>query len=187
MKQPPDTSHAQQWHDRLQDWLDGELTASESAFIEAHLAGCADCQQSMADFEQLDEALVGLTPPLRLTAAFDQSLFAQIDAIDDSKRIEARRKLEAEWQQQMHALSRNWRRTLAFVIPGVVAGIAIAFALMSWLDSSGLTNQLVAEGAAELGGKLGGNSVDLLRIGMTTVVGAALGMLVAPWLARLAD
>jgi anti-sigma factor RsiW len=176
-----------EWNDRLQDWLDGELTGADADRLEAHLTSCDECQRNLVDFEQLDESLVAVTPPLALNDAFDQQLFARIDAIDDSKRIEARRRLEAEWQQQLQALSRNWRRTLAFVIPGVVAGIAIAFALMGWLDSSGLTNQLVAEGAAELGGKLGGNSVDLLRIGMTTVIGAALGMLVAPWLARLAD
>ena len=186
MQQPPrhsPTQHSLEWNDRLQDWLDGELTGADSARFEAHLTGCDECQRTLADFEQLDESLLEAAPPLTLNTAFDQQLFARIEAIDDSKRIEARRKLEVEWQEQLHALSRNWRRTLAFVIPGVVAGIAIAFALTGWLDNSGVTSQLVAEGAAELGG----NSVDFLRIGMTTVIGAALGMLVAPWLARLAD
>ena len=45
--------------------------------------------------------------------ASTRSLFAQIDAIDESQRAEARRRLEQEWQQQMQALARNWRRTLA--------------------------------------------------------------------------
>ena len=59
----------------------------------------------------------------------------------------------------------------------------LAVALMSWLDSSGITSNLVAQGAAELGGR----SIDYLRLGITAVVGGALGMVVAPWLARLAD
>lgn len=181
MKQP--TEHSSQWNDRLQDWLDGELNDADSAAFEAHLSSCRECQQTMAALEELDTALTAAAPPLELNATFDRALFARIDAIDDSKRAEARRRAEQEWQQQMQALSRNWRRTLAFVIPGIVAGIVLAFALMTWLDSSGVTNNLVAQGAAEFGGR----SIDFLRIGITATIGAALGMLVAPWLARLAD
>jgi anti-sigma factor RsiW len=180
MKQPNEHS---QWDDALQDWLDGELNDADSAAFEAHLAACGLCQRSLPELEELDEALIEATPPLQLSAGFDQNLFAQIDAIDENKRLEARRRLEQEWQQQMQSLARNWRRTLAFVIPGIVGGIVLAVALMSWLDSSGITSNLVAQGAAELGGR----SIDYLRLGITAVVGGALGMVVAPWLARLAD
>lgn len=180
MKQPNDHT---QWDDALQDWLDGELNDAANATFEAHLAGCGLCQRNLPEFEELDEALIEAAPPLELNAAFDQNLFARIDAIDENKRVEARRRLELEWQQQMQSLSRNWRRTLAFVIPGIIGGIVLAVALMSWLDSSGITNNLVAQGAAEFGG----GSVDYLRLGITALVGGAFGMVVAPWLARLAD
>lgn len=172
-----------QWDDALQDWLDGDLDDAQSAAFEAHLASCGLCQQNLPEFEQLDEALIEAAPALKLDAEFDQSLFAQIDAIDESKRLEARRRVEQEWQQQMQSLARNWRRALAFMIPGIIGGIVLAVALVSWLDSSGITNNLAAQGAAELGGR----SIDYLRMGITAGVGAALGMLVAPWLARLAD
>ena len=86
-------------------------------------------------------------------------------------------------QQEMQALSRNWKRTLALLVPGVIAGIAFAFAVLAWLDSSGVTSNLVAQGSAELGS----GSTDLLRVGLTGVIGAALGAALAPWLARLAD
>jgi len=175
--------HSEEWDGRLQDWLDGELNTAEAAVFEAHLAGCGDCQQTVEALEKLDASLVAAAPPMELDQAFDQRLFAQIGAIDESKRAEARRQLELEWQQQLHTLSRNWKRTLAFLIPGVVAGIAFAFAVMAWLDSSGVTSNLVAQGSAELGG----GSTDLLRMGITGVMGAALGLAVAPWLARLAE
>lgn len=182
---PPQSSpaHSEEWDDQLQDWLDGELNGADSAAFEAHLAACDSCQQSLAALEKLDTALVAATPPLQLDQAFDQRLFARVETIDESKRAEARQRLELEWQQQMQALSRNWKRTLAFVIPGVIAGIALAFGLMAWLDSSGITSNLVAQGTAELGSGSG----DLLRVALTGVIGAALGMLVAPWLARLAE
>ncbi|WP_129776356.1 anti-sigma factor family protein [Peristeroidobacter soli] len=184
MKQP--NEHAQ-WDDALQDWLDGELNDADSAAFEAHLAACGLCQRSLPEFEALDEALVEASPPLQLNSDFDRSLMARIDAIDENKRLEARRRLELEWQQQMQSLSRNWRRTLAFVIPGIIGGIVLAVALMSWLDSSGITSNLVAHGVEMGAAELGGRSVDYLRLGITAVVGGALGMLVAPWLARLAD
>ena len=185
MTQPNDHSpngHSQ-WDDALQDWLDGDLNDAQSATFEAHLAGCGLCQQNLPELEELDEALIEAAPSLKLDANFDRALFAQIDAIDESKRLEARRRLEQEWQQQMQSLARNWRRTLAFVIPGIIGGIVLAVALMTWLDSSGITNNLVAQGAAELGGR----SIDYLRMAITAGVGAAFGALVAPWLARLAD
>src|SRR5690242_1959738 len=105
MKQPNEHS---QWDDTLQDWLDGELNDADSAAFEAHLAACGLCQRNLPEFEELDEALIEATPPLQLDAAFDRNLFAQIDAIDESKRLEARRRLEQEWQQQMQSLARNW-------------------------------------------------------------------------------
>jgi anti-sigma factor RsiW len=181
MKQPPD-SH-EKWDDSLQDWLDGELNGADTAAFEAHLAHCGKCQLNVGDFQELDQELAEASPPMELSGSFDQKLFAKIDAIDENKRIEARRRLEQEWQQQVQALARNWRRTLAFVVPGIIGGMVLAVALMTWLDSSGVTNSLVAQGAAEFGGQ----SINYLRIGITGVVGAAFGMLLAPWLARLAD
>ncbi len=175
--------HSEEWDGRLQDWLDGELNSAESAVFEAHLAGCAECQQTVEALEKLDQSLVEATPPMELNVAFDERLFAQIEEFDETKRVEARRRLEQEWQQQMQALSRNWKRTLAFVIPGVIAGIAFAFAVLAWLDSTGVTSNLVAQGSAELGS----GSTDLLRVGLTGFIGAALGVGVAPWLARLAE
>jgi anti-sigma factor RsiW len=177
----PQNDHSR-WDDSLQDWLDGELNGADSAAFEAHLGNCAQCQLTVEQLQELDAALVEATPATALTPSFDDKLFARIDAIDESKRIEARRRLELEWQEQMQSLARNWRRTLAFVIPGIIGGIVLAVALMSWLDSSGITGNLVAQGAAELGA----SSVNYLRLGITGMVGAAFGALVAPWLARLA-
>jgi anti-sigma factor RsiW len=175
--------HVLEWSDRLQDWLDGELDSAGVTAFETHLAGCEICQQSVEQLEQLDAMLVEAAPSLELDENFDRRLLAQIEQIDEKGRAEARRRIEQELQQQLSELRRGWKRTLAFVIPGIVAGIAIAFALAAWLDNSGVTSTLVAEGSAELGR----GSADFIRLGVTSIVGAALGMLVAPWLARLSE
>jgi anti-sigma factor RsiW len=175
------------WDDSLQDWLDGELNDADRAAFEAHLAGCAACQQSVVDLEALEAALTTAAPPVELGESFDQKLFAQIDAIDESQRAAARQRLEQEWQEQLESLRRNWRRTLALMIPGILGGAVLAVALVSWLDSSGITTNLVAQGADLGGAELGARSFDYLRMGLTAVVGAAFGMLLAPWLARTAE
>jgi anti-sigma factor RsiW len=44
------------WNERLSDYRDGDLTAAERAACEAHLAGCADCRETLADIE----AVIGM-------------------------------------------------------------------------------------------------------------------------------
>ena len=37
------------WTDRLSEYVDGELTAGETAALEAHLTGCAECRHNAVD------------------------------------------------------------------------------------------------------------------------------------------
>jgi len=180
------SEHHLEWNDRLQDWLDGDVEAGESVLVEAHLGQCPICQARLAELEQLDTALRAAAPRISLDAAFDQQLYAQIGAIDASieekKRAQARERVEQELQQNLRALSRNWRRTLAFVIPGVIAGLAIAFTLSVWLDGSGLTRQLIAHAPGSLA-----HDTHLIRWSLTALMGTSLGLIVARWLANVVD
>lgn len=182
-QRPNDPDHAAQWDDRLQDWLDGDLADADVLVFEAHLAGCELCQQRLADFERLENVLQSASPRLSLNEAFDARLFAQIDAIDETQRAAARQKVELELQNNLRALTRSWRRTLAFVVTGVVGGLALAFALMGYFDASGLTEKVVAEGASELGG----NSANLIHIAFIAAMGASIGGVMAGWLAKAAE
>ena len=119
--------HQLEWNDRLQDWLDGDIDGTDSAAVESHLADCGICQQQLAAFEALDKELFSAAPAPGLSAGFDQRLFAQIDAIDETQRVAARRRAEEELQENLRALSRGWRRTLAFIVPGVVGDAVSAW------------------------------------------------------------
>ena len=174
--------HHLQWNDRLQDWLDGALDATEAPVIEAHLADCAICQQRLGDFEQLEAQLRQAAPPLRLDTSFDARVFSQIESVDEAKRAAARQRIEQELQNNLQVLSQSWRRTLTFVIPGIAAGVALAFALTSYLDSSGLTGRLVAEGASEFGA----NSANWVHAALIATLGASIGGVMAGWLAKAA-
>lgn len=182
-----DPQHALEWNDRLQDWLDGDLENTEAAVLVAHLAECTQCQQRLADFEHLENVLQAQAPRLSLDEAFDARLFAQIDAIDETQRAAARQKVEQELQNNLRELTRSWRRTLAFIVPGIIGGIALAFALMGYFDASGLTGKVVAEGTSELGSQLGSQGATLIHAVFIAVTGATIGGVMAGWLAKAAD
>lgn len=180
---PPATlaDHHLEWNDRLQDWLDGDLDTADQPLFEAHLADCTICQQRLGDFEALDNALQADAPHLSLDSAFDARVFAQIDAIDETQRAVARQRIERELQDNLQALSRSWRRTLAFVIPGIIGGIALALTLTGFFDASGLTDRLAVEGASELGG-----NASLIHVAITALLGASIGGATAAWMAKAA-
>lgn len=187
MQLTPEQEHDLDWNDRLQDWLDGDLDPAGVTAFEAHLSGCATCQTRAGDFRALDDALTAaaarLAPGLTLDDRFDARIWKHIDSVDEAQRAEARRRLEQELQASLHALSRNWRRALAFMIPGVLAGIALAFALLGWLDDAGITRTLIVQSA----GELGRDTSQWVRLMMTTLVGASLGVIVARWVASVVE
>lgn len=176
------SEHHLEWNDRLQDWLDGDVEAAEAPLIEAHLADCTICQARLEDFEHLEDELRATSAPLALDSSFDVRIFSQIESVDEAQRAAARQRVERELQESLRNLSLSWRRTLAFVLPGIVAGIALAFALVSYFDASGLTGRLVAEGASELGR----NSANWVHVALTAALGAGIGGIMAGWLAKAA-
>jgi anti-sigma factor RsiW len=175
--------HELAWNDRLQDWLDGDLDAADTAALQAHMADCPMCRARADELQALDQSLRSAAPRLALNDAFDAKIFAQIEAIDDSKRAEARKRIEQELQQNLQALARGWRRALLFIVPGVVAGVALAFALSWWLTDAGVMRALIAQSAAEFGS----NNSGAVQLIATTLLGAGLGGLIARWLATVVE
>ena len=175
--------HQLAWNDRLQDWLDGDQSPAETAALQAHMADCAMCRARAAELQELDSKLRSAAPRLALDDSFDAKLFAQIDAIDDSQRAEARRRIEQELQQNLQALASGWRRALLFVVPGVIAGVALALGLAWWLADADLMRTLIAQSAAEFGSNNSGQ-VQLITM---TMLGAGIGGVIARWLASVAE
>jgi anti-sigma factor RsiW len=175
--------HLLEWNDRLQDWLDGDLDERDAAALQTHLAECRRCQSFAEELRGLDRELHEASAPLALDTAFDARIFSQIETFDESKRAAARKHIEHELQQNLQALSRRWRRTLAMLIPGVVAGIAIAFALTAWLGQSDLTRHLVMESATGLGW----DTSSLIQVGTTMLFGTGLGVILARWLTSVIE
>jgi anti-sigma factor RsiW len=172
-------AHDSEWDDRLQDWLDGDVSAQAAAEIEDHLGDCTSCQERLAQFEALDVSLRQAAPSQSLDADFDAKVFALIDTISDAERIAARERMEAEFRDNLQRLSRNWRRTLGLAIPGVVAGIALAFAVTALVTDSGFTGLI----AAKTAGEFGANAANWVQTMLTAACGAGVGLMVARWMA----
>ena len=176
------SQHILDWNDRLQDWLEEDFSQTDRAEFERHLAGCEICQEQVAQFRALDSSLRASLPSLQLGASFDARILSQIDSLDEKRRVAAVQQAEEERRRSLDALARSWRRTLAFVVPGILGGIALAFVLVGSIDSSGLFDKIALEGASELGG-----NASLIPALLTAMLGAVCGGIMARWLARTGE
>jgi anti-sigma factor RsiW len=174
--------HHLEWNDRLQDWLDGDLSAADEAALQAHMADCTLCRARADELRELDFNLARAAPRLALDNAFDARLFAQIDAIDDSQRAAARQRMEQELQQNLQALARGWRRSLLVIVGGAIAGVVMALGLATWLNDASVMHTLVAESA-----RLGSENSGSVHLVATTLLGAGLGGAIARWLASVVE
>jgi anti-sigma factor RsiW len=177
------TDHDLDWNDRLQDWLDGELDAAEQASFDTHLASCPRCQAHLAQLQEIDESLREAAPTATLDSAFDARLFAEVDQIDEAQRAAARARVQAEIQSELQQLTANWRQTLGIIVPGIIAGIALAFALAGYFD----TAQWARSFAVQIAGEIGASTVSFIHMLMTSIVGATIGYAVARWLTPAAE
>lgn len=179
----PHEDHILAWNDRLQDWLDGDASAAERRAVESHLAICAICPEQVEAFRALDSALAVAAPRLELDAAFDARLMREVEAFDHQQQVRLRQKVEQEREAQLRSLSRRWKQGLAFIVPGVVAAMALIFALIGSIDHSEISRSLSLDSA----GELGRHASLYVHAAIIALVGAGIGLPVARWLSSAAD
>ncbi|MGO8929808.1 MAG: anti-sigma factor family protein [Limisphaerales bacterium] len=75
---PQDRIHLPQDEDRLLEYLDDQLPATEARAIETHLAACPECQALRRQWEQLDEKLARTLAQPRLSPDFAARLREQV-------------------------------------------------------------------------------------------------------------
>lgn len=174
----PFEQHDASWHDRLQDLLDGDLQSHDRATIESHLATCARCRAHYSRLKRLDAKLSTRLGSIGLEASFEHQIFARIDALDARARERARRQADRELRENLQALTRSWRRGMAFLIGGAIAGIALALALMSWANAAGIWDKVLVAAV-----EFGGNDSEAIRTVLIALIGAGIGGGISRWLA----
>jgi anti-sigma factor RsiW len=166
--------HDLEWNDRLQDLLDGDAEGPDRATLEAHVAGCARCRAQFARLKKLDAILRARIDEPPLSPSFDREVYARINALDTQARARARRRIERELQENLETLAQGRRRGLLSMLGGAVAGSALAFALITWADQSGIANAIV--GAAS---RAGAGEPGILHTLLTIMIGATIGAAVS--------
>ncbi|HEU4602288.1 MAG TPA: zf-HC2 domain-containing protein [Steroidobacteraceae bacterium] len=173
------TQHEAEWGQRLEEWRDGLASAAEATAIESHLAGCAECREHLDALNAIDAALSStLSVPL-LSPEFDAALWSRVDSNDAIQRTLAKQRAQEQVEQQLAALDSMWRRALVLLIPGVLAGIALAFWFVSLIEQSSLLAPLVAAVREQLGAE---NARLAQAIG-TALLGGAAGFAMSKWFA----
>jgi anti-sigma factor ChrR (cupin superfamily) len=109
------TSIGDGWTDRLSDYLDGGLSPTERAALEAHLGECAPCRTTLAELQAVQDyaaALADREP--------ERDLWPGIAA-----RIEAARAAELRPDGRVTQSSRVWRRRFALSVPQLAAAALV--------------------------------------------------------------
>ena len=96
-------------------WLDGELSPSDSAAVQAHVATCAECAEARRQLESLQRALTGV-----LVADA-----APIEFIPFWREVQHRINLKRPWYEDIS----EWAREF-FTAPRVAWGVPVAICLL---------------------------------------------------------
>ena len=132
-------------------WLDGELTAAESAVVRAHVSGCARCRAAQQTFETLDRALRDV-----LVAAAPRIEFAPF-----WRGLERRIHEKTPWYKEVGQRVRSGLmppRT-SWAIPAVIVLVLAAFSYDSYFPFWRSRNNLATVDSIDAHGR----SVALLR------------------------
>jgi len=101
--------------DSIGRWLDGELTPSESAAVQAHVATCAECAEARRQLESLQRALTGV-----LVADA-----APIEFMPFWREVQRRINLKRAWYEDIS----EWAREF-FTAPRVAWSVPVAIVLL---------------------------------------------------------
>ncbi len=111
------------WTDRLSEYLDGELSTDEARELEAHLAGCAECRDTVADLRRIiggAAALRDREPEAELWAGIERRIRKEPPDVQVVSLFDAKRE----------------RRRVSFSVPQLLAAglvLAMASAGSVWL------------------------------------------------------
>jgi anti-sigma factor RsiW len=103
------------------DFTDGGTSAETRQAIDAHLRDCARCRQAAAQARLLDTSLSARLARPALSLSFERRL---------QERIAATARLEAEYQEGLQRLKKNY---FGFGALAEYAGYAVAVAATVWL------------------------------------------------------
>jgi anti-sigma factor RsiW len=130
-------THSAQWHDRLQDLIDGTLEDKERVEVQTHLHTCESCRivhtKLLAMHSFLKKQLGTAPMP---GADFSARVFASIDEAEQVRRAAARVQAEREFQKRVTAFELDWRSLWQRHMGSIIAGVTTVAAVSAMLGAS---------------------------------------------------
>jgi anti-sigma factor RsiW len=126
------------------DYTDGLISATTREAVDAHILGCPGCRQAVAQARRLETTLATRSARPALSNTFARRLH---------ERLAARARLEAEFQEGLQRLRKNYFSVGALAEH---AGYAVAATIAAWLlwrvcaGTGNLTHSLLAFGSFSL-------------------------------------
>src|SRR5262245_10021762 len=101
--------HAAEWHDRILDFIDGDLSSAESSLLLKHLESCEDCRGVHAQLSALHARLATeLRTAPALSTQFPNRVFAAIETHEQT-RAAAKLRAQRDFQKRSQAFELDWR------------------------------------------------------------------------------
>jgi HEAT repeat protein len=114
---------------KLTDWLTNELTATDRATFDAHVAECADCQQEVADTQQIWQRLANVPTPEPHPEMRTQ-FYAMLGSFEQKEVA----KPQPVWKQVLAPFRHRWAISLAAQVAYSVVLLGIGLAAGLWLQ-----------------------------------------------------
>jgi hypothetical protein len=141
--------NCEQFENRILDYQDDHLSASEREAVQSHLASCPACQALAQQLQQLDATLTRTVripaSPVNFRVRLHERIQAETVVLPEAQRAERRRQLQAEYEAGLAQFGR-------FVLPRQFVG-SLGFAVLTgligwrlWLLLPGLANQFAESG-----------------------------------------
>ena len=177
---PQDRTHSPQDEDRLLQYLDGQLPATEARAFETHLAACPTCQALRRQWEQLDEKLARALAQPRLSPDFAarlrQRVAVEVTGGAPTAQMQGGAGAEAESQQAWLEARQRVRSLLWLgLLDGVGYGAAAAaggyllFRLaLAWIPGPAGTGVVVPGGTGFLFGSAIAGAMLLFGLSVAT-------------------
>jgi len=132
--------HLLRWQDRLQDIVDGALSATKLCIVTEHLSECSLCRAQHLRLQQVDTQLhrTLATSPVP-SSRFDARVLADISAAELTMRAHSRQRELRNHRERLKRLSGGWRAFWRFHLGNVLGAAMVAIALVSvlaatWVD-----------------------------------------------------
>jgi HEAT repeat protein len=116
--------------DKLPDWLNDELSLTERAAVDAHLAQCPACQQELAATQQVWQLMGAVTTP-EPSPALRTDFYAMLQRFDEAEQAAQK----STWSSRLTWIGQRWTPQLAGRVAFSLLLLSLGLVAGYWLPN----------------------------------------------------